>query len=293
LKFQSIVVPVDGSSFAERAVWYASAVARSGEARLTILQVVPSAGPNATNEAVAQQADEIVQAQAYVEELADRLASGVNAEGAVTVGDAASEILEEARDRRADLIVMSTHGRSGIGRWVYGSVADEVMRHAEIPLMLIPAHARSDWPTHRPPHILVPLDGSDLALGALGCADQLVETLGGELLLVQAVEVHPPMYGDPSNYVVVDPTPELEGAKARLDRAASVLRAKGRRIEVAELLGFAVSAIVDAARERGVDLIAMSTHGSGGLTRLIMGSVATGIVQRADIPVVVLRPHPH
>jgi nucleotide-binding universal stress UspA family protein len=201
------------------------------------------------------------------------------------------EILEESSDHQGDLIVMSTHGRSGIGRWVYGSVADDVMRHAQLPVMLIPAHARSAWPTHRPPRILIPLDGSELALGSLDCADQLAETLEGELLLVQAVEMHPPMYGDPSTYVAADPTPELEGAQGRLENVANALRKKGRTVDIAEALGFAVTAIVDVAREREVDLIVMSTHGSGGLTRLIMGSVATGIVQRADLPVVVVRPH--
>jgi nucleotide-binding universal stress UspA family protein len=290
--FRSIIVPVDGSRLAERAVRYSEIIARSGNSKVTILQVVPSAGPNATNEAVAQQADEIVLAQAHVDELVGRLSTSVKSEGVVTVGGAAAEILEESRERQADLVVMSTHGRSGIGRWIYGSVADEVMRHAEIPVMLIPAHAAFAWPAHRPPRFLVPLDGSDLALGALDCADQLAIALDGELLLVQSVEVHPPMYGDPSTFTMVDPTSELESAKVRLDRAASTLRAKGRKVEVAQLLGFAVSAIVDVSHERGVDLIAMSTHGNGGLTRLIMGSVATGIVQRADIPVVVIRPHP-
>jgi nucleotide-binding universal stress UspA family protein len=288
--YRSIIVPTDGSSLAARAVRCAEFVAASCKAKVTIVQVVPSAGSNATDEAVAVQTDEVVQAQAHVDELRESLPPEVEAESAVTVGEAATEILTEARERQADLIVMSTHGRSGIGRWIYGSVADEVMRHAAVPVLLVPPHAHKVWPRDRAPRILVPLDGSELAFGAIHVADELAEAVRGELLLVRAVEPVPPMYGDPSTFVVTDPTVELEAAKRGLERAAADLRAKGRKVDVADLLGFAVNAITDVARERNIDIIAMSTHGSGGLTRLIMGSVATALIQRADVPVLVARP---
>jgi nucleotide-binding universal stress UspA family protein len=255
-----------------------------------LVEVVPSAGSNATDEALAAQADAVVAAQTHVDQLCVQLSSAVESEGVVTVGDAATEILNEVAQRRADLIVMSTHGRSGIGRWIYGSVADQVMRRAPVPVLLVPAHARVNWPSDRTPRILVPLDGSELAHGAVEAADELAGAVDGELVLASAVEPHPPSYGDPSTFLMVDPTVELNNASELLERSALVLRARGRKVEVAVLIGFAVTAIADFARERHVDAIAMSTHGSGGLTRLIMGSVATGIVQRADVPVLVLRP---
>jgi nucleotide-binding universal stress UspA family protein len=136
----------------------------------------------------------------------------------------------------------------------------------------------------------VALDGSELSKRALPAAMELADSLSAELLLVQAVEIHPPMYGDPSAYVMVDPSIELESAETRLERLATELRSGGRTIAVAEMLGFAVTSVIDITRERGIDIIVMSTHGSGGLTRLIMGSVATGIIQRSNVPVLVVRP---
>jgi nucleotide-binding universal stress UspA family protein len=288
--YHSIVVPIDGSPLAARASRIAEAIAQVTKAKVTIVQVVPSAGSNATDEALAAQADAVVAAQTNVDELREQLTADVVVESAVTVGDAATEILVEVTERGADLIVMSTHGRSGIGRWIYGSVADEVMRDARVPVLLVPAYARVSWPRDRAPRILVPLDGSELAHGAIEVADALAGAIGGELILVSAVEPHPPSYGDPSTFLLVDPTEELNNARERLERAGEGLRARGRKVDVAVLIGFAVSAIADCARERQVDVIAMSTHGSGGLTRLITGSVATGIVQRADVPVLVVRP---
>ncbi len=288
--YHSILVAVDGSPFAERALPFAEAITRASNAKLVIVQVVPEAGPNATDEDVAIQADQIVQAQTHVNDLAGRIDPRVVVETAVTVGDPPNGILEEAKERAADVIVLSTHGRSGLGRWIYGSVADEVMRHSPIPVLLVPSHAHFAWPKDRAPRVLVPLDGSHLATGAIRAADELAESIGGNLLFVQAVEPHPPMYGDPSTFVVIDPTVELEAAKSHLEKVAADLRGKGRTVEIADVLGLAVTSIIDVARERGVDVIAMSTHGSGGLTRLVMGSIATGIIQRADVPVFIVRP---
>jgi nucleotide-binding universal stress UspA family protein len=287
--YRAIIVPVDGSSLAERALPYAERIARAGEARLVILQVVHPASNNASDEEVAAQADEVVAAQTHVDALVGRVAPGVAVEGAVTINDPAEGILEETNDRQAGLIVMSTHGRSGIGRWIYGSVADDVMRHARVPVLLVPPHIRLPWPTDRRLRVLVPLDGSDLARGSLPLACELVDALQAELFLVRSVELHPPMYGDPTAFSVLDPTLELDAAKSQLEKLAVDLRATGWTVHVDELVGYAVTAITDFARDHQIDVIAMSTHGSGGITRLIMGSVATGIVQRAESPVLVVR----
>ena len=288
--YRSIIVTVDGSPLAEKALPYAMAVGRASGAKISILQVVPAAGRNASNETTAAQADGIAHAQAHVDRLVKALGSGLDVEGVVTVGEPASAILQEAQQRQADLVVMSTHGRSGIGRWIYGSVADNVMRSSHLPVLLVSAHCHSVWPTDRRPRILVPLDGSDVARGAITAAADLADAVQGDLLLVQVVELHPPMYGDPSAYAVIDPTLELDEARGHLESVAAGLRSQGRSVQVTDAVGAAVTSIADIADKRAVDVIAMSTRGSGGLTRLIMGSVATGIVQRATTPVLVVRP---
>src|ERR1051326_3917222 len=85
-------------------------------------------------------------------------------------GEPTDEILEQVRSARADLVVMATHGRSGLGRWLYGSVADEVLRRASVPIFLVPPGSYEPWSADRAPRILVPLDGSQLSQAALGPA---------------------------------------------------------------------------------------------------------------------------
>jgi nucleotide-binding universal stress UspA family protein len=197
-------------------------------------------------------------------------------------------IVRTGRERGADLIAMSTHGRSGLGRWIYGSVADAVLREAEVPVLLIPAACQHRWPTARQPRILVPLDGSNLATQALGPALDLAELLGAELLLLQAIPPIP--YVEGYYYVVTDQEPELAEAQAALDGMAERLSTDRRKVSARAVLGYPITEIQRIAREEGIDLIAMATHGRGGLARVVMGSVATGTLQRAELPILLVRP---
>ncbi len=110
-------------------------------------------------------------ATGHLEDLAARQPEPDRVETTTAVGEAADTIVEEIGVRRPDLVVMSTHGRSGIRRWIYGSVADEVMRRAPVPVLLVPAACPGEWPSNRAPRVLLPLDGSELAEGALGLVD--------------------------------------------------------------------------------------------------------------------------
>ncbi|HEX5416314.1 MAG TPA: universal stress protein, partial [Chloroflexota bacterium] len=150
---KEILVPLDGSKLAERALAIARDLAGALGARLTLLRVI---APNAAGEGGEAQAD----AETYLRDVAKRL-GGSEVTADVRSGDAAPVILAEVEQRGIDLIAMSTHGRSGIGRWIYGSVADEVVRHAPVPVVLVPAtSALREWPTDRPPRLLVSLDFS-------------------------------------------------------------------------------------------------------------------------------------
>ena len=283
---QQILVPLDGSPLAERALPLARVLAKAGQAQLILLRVIsPPTGHDPGD------ADGSVEAvTTYLRDQAARLTDVRGVETAVAVGDAADAILDQAERRPADLVVMSTHGRSGIGRWVYGSVADAVMRRSPVPVFLVPADCPTTWPHDRAPRILVPLDGSELAERALDPAVELAKLTGAELLLVRVVEPHPMEYGVASGAVVMDPTPELERAHAYLADISARLRPRELTVRATETFGFAVSAISDAARGQGADAIVLSTHGAGGLSRLLMGSVATGLVQRAHVPLLIVRP---
>jgi nucleotide-binding universal stress UspA family protein len=145
--FARLLVPLDGSELAEKALAYAEYIGREVGSELHLLRVVPRpATMQADAELViladseATLAEESAAAEQYLTALASRLAAtGLCVSWNIEVGDAASEIVENARKSGADLIVMSTHGRSGVGRWVYGSVADRVLRVSAQPVLLVRA----------------------------------------------------------------------------------------------------------------------------------------------------------
>jgi nucleotide-binding universal stress UspA family protein len=288
---QTILLPLDGSSLAQEAIPYAAGLAKRSGARIvliratrahTILDVDPSDA----------QLGMISRAERDLEATAAQLREdGVEAEPHVYYDSPLPAILDAARRHHAELIVMSTHGRSGLGRMMYGSVADDVLRHAEVPVLLIPTTIDHAWPTERPLSILVPLDGSDLAEEALGSAEVLAEQLGARLHLLRIVEPPTyPLYGDGYVYVPFDEDAERGAAQQYLEQLAGRLRESGKQVEIEVLVGLPSTVIANVARERQVDVIAMATHGRGGLARLVLGSVATGTLQRTHAPLLLTRP---
>lgn len=137
--YSSLVVPLDMSELAERALPHAVEIARRFKARVELLTVVPT--PRDATMAGEGEADwdpRKLEAQEYLAALAARLTDeGLDVRTAVRSGDVAAEIIEYATD--CDLIVMCTHGRSGLGRWVYGSIADRTLRYATVPILLVRA----------------------------------------------------------------------------------------------------------------------------------------------------------
>lgn len=283
---ENILVPLDGSPLADRALPYAAALARASGGRLILLQAVDNTlglGRRPTDEP-----DPRTRLEATAATLRE---AGMTAEPRLChlyLEEVGPAIVRTARELAVELIVMSTHGRSGIGRWVYGSVADAVLREAGVPVLLIPAACQRPWPTDRKPRILVPLDGSDLAIEVLGPAAELANLLDADLMLLQAISPAP--YVEGYYYVETDLDQQMADVRAALETTAERLRTAGRRVEVRTALGYPITVITETAKEEGIDLIAMATHGRGGLARLVMGSVATGTLQRAGLPVLLVRP---
>lgn len=147
--YEEILVPLDGSELAEAALPHARALAKAYDARVTLLNVIeptalytqPGFGPILSSGIDIE--DEIERAKEYLSGVADHLKmEGIDTRTIVREGDPASEVVDYAAANHEDIIVMSTHGRSGIQRWVYGSVADKVLRSAEVPVLLIRARVR-------------------------------------------------------------------------------------------------------------------------------------------------------
>ena len=276
--FTPIVVPLDGSALAERAISYASTLAWTLNGRLILFRAL-------------SHGESKPEAEASLSRLSEELAAGgVPAQTEVVFGEAAAGIAEMAEAERNSLIVMSTHGRSGLGRWLYGSVADEVLHHAGVPVILVSLGCDRAWPLDRPLRVLAPVDGSELSEQALASISQLAGSLRAELTLLHVLG--PPVYA--SADTLAERPANLESA---VEAAATYLKELGRRTqpgatppEVRVLVGHPSSAIASTARRENADLVAMATHGSGGFNRTRLGSVATITVQQASVPTLLLSP---
>lgn len=286
---KTILVPLDGSDLAARAVPFAATLAARGESSLLLLRAVNTlaAPTEAAGQALVDEAQQALDATA-----AALVADGVAATTRVVDRQAESAILEATADENVALVVMSTHGRGGLGRFIYGSVADTVLRHAPVPVLTVPPHGLSEWPTDGRVKILVPLDGSELSRLAVGPACELADALGGSLLLGSVVTFPSySMYAE--GYVFVDPDPSsgmLADTRQYLEAVAAGLRTELRPVEVCATYGSPYFGITSMAREAGVGLIVMATHGRGGMSRALLGSVATATLRQSDVPIVLVRP---
>jgi nucleotide-binding universal stress UspA family protein len=312
--YRTILVPLDGSTLAERALPYATALAQAAGARLLLVRAAearavpeeatwvgetPAGGARgqrapADREPAPTRRTEGVGPDPvrYLDEIAGGLV-GQAVEPSLVLGPPGEVIVREARERGADLIVMATHGRSGLGRSLYGSVADHVLRHAPAPVLLVSAVCEPAWPADGPGRILVPLDGSVLAEAALAPAAALAGIHRARLLLLRVVE--PPTTAGAAyaaGYVSSDDdaAAALGEAEGYLEEVACGLREGGCPADVAAAAGPAAAAIARVARERGAGLIAMATHGRSGLGRLVLGSVATSTLHQATAPLLLVRP---
>jgi nucleotide-binding universal stress UspA family protein len=275
----TILVPLDGSQLAERALSLASRLAQSAHARLVLLRVVPG------------DVSSIEEASRYLEFRAAGLrAHGLTVETSTRPGlEVAVEILHAIDLWAPESLVMSTHGRSAPGRWLYGSVADEVLRRAQLPVVLLPTAARAELGAERPVRILAPLDGSKLGEAALGPAYEWASRLSGEVILLQVVQWPPLGLSDGSELIELDPADQVDFARQYLNEVAARWRS-GAPMRCRAVVGRPVSRmILQVAREEQVDLIAMATHGRSGIARLVLGSVAAGTIQHAETPVLVVR----
>lgn len=292
--FTSILVPLDGSPLAERALPYAEALARAGGARLILFRAAMAHTLPGLNHREAEMAA-MAEAEAYLEEVArPLLARGLTVDTAVPYGKAAEMIVEEVIIREADLIVMATHGRSGLGRWVYGSVAEGVLARCAIPVLLVRAWQRAPVaPFGERTRLLVPLDGSAFAEAALPAALALAKVMQGQIDLLRVVV--PPdlaMMSEAGLQDYIEQEFEAEEAAAR-----DYLREVAGRPEIEKYVGaidvragMPAYVVGEAGREHGAGLIVMATHGRTGLRRALLGSVADATLRQGVAPVLLVQP---
>ena len=285
--FRKILVPLDGSNLAESVVPEVLRLMKVSDAKLVLVRALPDFGiPRLdVQEVMAGQQKE---AEEYLAEVHAQLESlGVRAERIVRRGDPADVILTVAETEKADLIAMSTHGRSGVQKWFFGSVAEKVRAHAPVPLLLIRAEETDapDWAAVRDGRwakILVPLDGSPLAEEALPYARMLAEAFEGEVVLLRAYQI-PPVYGVDAASMIGE---LADDAGRYLAGVEEDLPGKTRSI-LEE--GIPADRILAVADDEKPDLVVMTTHGRTGLSQFVLGSVADRVVRGLWGPVLLVR----
>ena len=290
---KTILVPLDGSSLAERALPDAEVLARQAGGTLLLIRVLPLPTPLAASAGVAGEG--APEAGAYLDRLAGRLvARGREVETRVIYGDPAEAILQEAASRDVAVIAMATHGRTGLGRLVFGSVAEAVLRCATAPVLLVRAWAEdaAPPPLAAHPRVLVPLDGSPFAEEALPVAANLTMALGGELVLLHAVSPIEPIIFPDLAYPIWPDSQETHVAAGReyLHNLVARSATGGCQVHFDVRLDVPTLAIADAVRDHGVALVVMATHGRGAIGRLALGGVAHATLTHTRVPLLLLRP---
>jgi nucleotide-binding universal stress UspA family protein len=285
---QPILVPLDSSGIAEAAIPYAERLAVALDAPIAFLGVVEGSesDPNGvmTETAIEQmQHFRRTTVERYLEATATvTRGRGLEAEIQVRAGQPYEEIIAAANRMDARTIVMATHGRGGLERWALGSVADTVMRLSGRPVLLVRPvsehHNRHRTVTLN--HILVPLDGSELAEQAVGPAVELALALSARLTLLR-VEPWMTAITVPMQYIpdVSSWNDAIETAATEYLQEARARTADALDVQTVLLRGAPAAKIEDFIKERAVDLVVMCTHGRGGYRRALVGSVADKIVR--------------
>ena len=302
--FRRMLVPLDGSKTAESALPYARALAERLDADVELLEVVDLGGISGS-----ASADEVAKLNnlhasrkpdEYLTQVAKTFPQG-RARFRVERGTAASIIIDEAAADKETLIIMASHGCSGIHRWLLGSVAEKVLRGTSNPLLLIRASEKAPAEGQATlGSIVVPLDGSKLGELALAPALELARSLETEVVLVRAYEFPATAYyradDFPSGAAAFIPSyAELVEEMSR--EAREYLDVKVKEISAREpvrvraeiIEGPAAERIIDLARNAAGSLIAMSTHGRSGLKRWILGSVTEKVARHAESPILIIR----
>jgi nucleotide-binding universal stress UspA family protein len=301
--YSRILVPLDGSEVAELALVHAMELALKLDLEVVMLHVYePDEG------------GQVAMREAYMERVAERMRRGLqmpeskdrqqeqppsmNVRTSLIEGHTAEQIVRYAETNGIDVIVMATHGYSGIKRWRLGSVADKVLRASSIPIWLVRAQGSGEvtgdvWPGRR---VLVPLDGSELAESVLPHVQALAKQKDGEPVEVVLVGVCEPMllpsYYPPDIPLNWDHHIALckRSSGEYLSNVVKRLKNAGVNARSEVLVGKAADAIIDFANEQAPNVIAIATHGRSGVSRWAFGSVAERVLRGVSGPVFLVRP---
>jgi nucleotide-binding universal stress UspA family protein len=308
--YRKLMVPLDGSPFAEHALPLARSIARRCQATLELVVVLPPLAETYAEGVFFSPADLEEEARAdrlaYLEQVKQRLGESVPITVRVLEGGIAASLAAYAECEGIDLIVMATHARGPLGRFWLGSVADEMVRTSTLPLIFVrPESEKVDLAQEpKPGKVLLPLDGTELAEQIIEPAIQVGSLLPEvEFTLLRVIQpvveinsfpdVRPV---DQEAQILLHRVEEMQmvlyrEAREYLDKIAERLRYRGLKVSTHVVVeDRPAEAILHEAEAEGASMIALETHGRHGLARLFLGSVTDKVVRGAHVPVLVQRP---
>jgi nucleotide-binding universal stress UspA family protein len=281
--FKKILVPLDGSQLSERALEPALTLGKVTDAELLLVRIPAvetlSFAANGSKHAEARH-----EALAYLDTISQSSAQPLQTQ--IIEGDVAGAIVDTALSEHADLIVMSTHGYSGLTRWVLGSVTEKVLRSAPCPVLAVRA-------ARHPQKVLITLDGSPLSDRAIEPGLAVAQSLNAAVTLLRVVP-----------RVSIDGRLDeherglsrrmqddlIEEAKDHLRARSEAAARSGVNVKSEVRIGSPAEIILEYVETYGTDLIVMATHGRTGLKRWVYGSVTAKVLRSVNCSMLVIRP---
>jgi nucleotide-binding universal stress UspA family protein len=297
--YTRMLIPLDGSKTAENVLPYGRILARTFQIPVELMEVLDIAGmaSHVAAEKAGRLNTVVTEGERSSEQYLKKIASsfsGVNVSCTVERGRPEDVIVEKAAADKTTLIAMATHGRSGMSRWLLGSITEKVLRAATNPLLLVRANEEALTEGEAVLRsIIVPLDGSELAESILPTAVKFARLLNVGMVLFRTYELPASAYYGRENYL-----PNYEELKNRvkeqaqdyLDKRIEAIQAEGvQRVSSVLIEGSGPNEIIDYARKTPNALITMCTHGRSGVKRWVLGSVTEKVVRHSGDPVLVMR----
>jgi nucleotide-binding universal stress UspA family protein len=283
----TIVVPLDGSELSERAIVYAQAIGERTGAPILLVRVAR----------IGADEPEVAAIRDYLRKTASIVPGRVQFE--VERGRPADTITRLAHEAGDPLIIMSTHGRGGLHRWMTGSVADEVVRGAGVPVLLVRGDKELPDPqSFSIKSILVPVDGSEYSENALQYAIEFARIFESRLHLLRVVDT-PSAYAMLSRHMEAAATGDIleeiiSSMRQETDRyladLAERIRGEGVDVKTVALEGYPGEQLIEHERRGYFQLVIMATAGRSGVGRVVFGSVAERVLKLGRSPVMMIRP---
>lgn len=286
--YDRVLIPTDGSEHAATAVDHALALGRTFDATVHAIHVVDTAGESgvfgtgASDESVTERLE--TAGESALDAVRETATAEDDLETELVHGEPTETIVDYAEEIDADVLVMGTHGRTGVRRYVAGSVTEGVVRHAAAPVLTVRADGRETTPGSFD-EVLLPTDGSPAAEAAVEHGLTMAGIADARVHVLNVVDVSDTT-GGASASVATDLVDQLrESGQTAVDRVAAVAREAGFETTTSVVEGFPARDVLHYAEESGVDLIAMGSHGRTGVSRFLLGSTTERAIRHADVPV--------